>query len=150
MTYHELPTTQDQRSDHSGFVLGLIAGAAVGGGLALLFAPNEGAQTRQGLATGAQQASRRMSEAYGSLAGTARRNVRRFSNYTRSISASANQAADSTFGETHYERARPASDVLRDAVGEASYTPSPSPSPTSDTGSGPGLTSPASDRSPLV
>lgn len=147
MTYHELPTTQMHRGDNSGFVLGLIAGAAVGGGLALLFAPNEGAQTRHGLAAGAQQAGRRVSEAYGSLAGSARRNVRRFSNYTRGGAASAaDTTSNSLSTDSHYERARPAGDVIRDAVGEAIYTPASTP----NMSAGPGVTTPAPDRSPLV
>lgn len=147
MTYHELPTTQTHRGDNSGFMLGLIAGAAVGGGLALLFAPNEGAQTRHGLATGAQQAGRRVSEAYGSLAGSARRNVRRFSNYTRGAAASAAETTSSSLSaESHYERARPAGDVVRDAVGEATYTPASTPNTTA----GPGVATPATSRSPLV
>lgn len=129
MTHHELPR-QSRRDDHGGFVLGLIAGAAVGGGLALLFAPTEGAQTRHGLASSAQQAGRRMTQAYGSLAGSARRNVRRFASYTR---GGADGTTTLTPGDTHYERARPASDVLRDAVGEATYTPAAAP----DTSAGP-------------
>ena len=76
MTYHPLPTNPPQHDDYSAFVLGLVAGAAVGGGLALLFAPQEGAQTRHGLAAGAQQAGKRVTQAYGSLAGTARRSAR--------------------------------------------------------------------------
>lgn len=147
MTYHELPTRESRGDDHSGFVLGLIAGAAVGGGLALLFAPSEGAQTRHGLASGAQQAGRRMTQAYGSLAGSARRNVRRFAAYTRGGAAGSTDATTaSTPGDTHYERSRPASDVIRDAVGEATYTPASTP----DTTAGPGATTPAPDRSPLA
>lgn len=145
MTYHALPTTTPrERDDYSGFVLGLIAGAAVGGGLALLFAPSEGAQTRQGLASGAQQAGRRVTQAYGSLAGTARRNARRFVGYTGGAANNATEGAG-TDGE-HYERSRPASDVIRDAVGEATYTPAETPA----TSTGPGTTAPALDKSPLA
>ena len=169
MTYHTLPTSAPQRDDYSGFVLGLLAGAAVGGGLALLFAPQEGAQTRQGLASGAQEAGKRVSQAYGSLAGTARRNARRFvghegglghqSGFGRdtglgheSLGQSSLGAADRTneggSSTADHDRVRPSSEVLRDLVGEASYTPAATPATTS----GPGATSPAPDdsRSPLV
>ena len=68
-------------SQHStpGWVVGLIAGAALGGGLALLFAPRQGMQTRQQLAERGQQASRQLRSAYDSVAGTARRSARRLS-----------------------------------------------------------------------
>ena len=57
--------------------MGLIAGAALGGGLALLFAPRQGTHTRHQLAERGQQAGRQLRHAYDSVAGTARRNARR-------------------------------------------------------------------------
>ena len=66
-------------SEHStpSWVVGLIAGAALGGGLALLFAPRQGTYTRNQLAERGQQAGRQLRHAYDSVAGTARRNARR-------------------------------------------------------------------------
>ena len=61
------------------WVLGLIAGAAVGGGLALLFAPRQGTYTRQQLASRGQAAGRQLKQAYESAAGTARRSANRLS-----------------------------------------------------------------------
>ena len=61
--------------DHT-FLLGMLAGAAVGGSLALMFAPRQGRDMRQGLAQGARQASRRLSETYGTVADSARRGAR--------------------------------------------------------------------------
>ena len=68
-------------SEHStpSWVVGLIAGAALGGGLALLFAPRQGTYTRNQLAERGQQAGRQLRHAYDSVAGTARRNARRLS-----------------------------------------------------------------------
>ena len=144
MTYHELPTNLDRdRSDYSGFMLGLLAGAAVGGGLALLFAPHEGAQTRHGLASGAQQAGRRVSEAYGSLAGTARRNASRLVGHKGGGVPASSPLAVS---ESGYGRSRPASEVIRDAMGEMTHTP-PSSSGTTD---GPGGSPRTADQSPLA
>lgn len=84
-------TTFDDRQPRtdSGFLLGLLAGAAVGGGLALLFAPQEGADTRQALATRGQQAGRRISDAYGTMAAQARRRARGFSSRTNREEGSA-------------------------------------------------------------
>jgi gas vesicle protein len=84
-------TTFDDRQPRtdSGFLLGLLAGAAVGGGLALLFAPQEGADTRQALATRGQQAGRRLNDAYGTMAAQVRRRARRFSARTNQEEGSA-------------------------------------------------------------
>ena len=59
------------------WAVGLIAGAAIGGGLALLFAPRQGTYTRRQLAERGQEAGRQLRYAYDSVAGTARRNARR-------------------------------------------------------------------------
>ncbi|AMY11912.1 Gas vesicle protein [Luteitalea pratensis] len=69
----------EDNSGHStpAWVVGLIAGAALGGGLALLFAPRQGTYTRNQLAERGQQAGRQLRQAYDSVAGTARRNARR-------------------------------------------------------------------------
>jgi gas vesicle protein len=165
MTYHELPTSPSNRDDGGHFLVGLIAGAAVGGGLALLFAPRQGADMRHDLASGAQQAGRRISQAYDSVAGTARRNARRFVGYAGGRSSKAHDdtftplpGEVSTFGASSststtpsepFDRGDDPSRVLRDAIGEATYQPAPvAPAET-----GPGATSPAppaDDKSPLA
>lgn len=61
----------------SGFAMGLIAGAAIGAGVALLFAPREGSLMRQDLASGAQRLGQRFREDYGSVAEGVRDSARR-------------------------------------------------------------------------
>lgn len=61
----------------SGFMMGLLAGAAVGAGVALLFAPREGSQMRHELASGAQRLGQKLSDGYGSVAGTVRDSAHR-------------------------------------------------------------------------
>ena len=80
MTNHyDYRYTDANTSEHStpSWVVGLIAGAALGGGLALLFAPRQGIQTRHQLAERGQQAGRQLRHAYDSVASTARRGARR-------------------------------------------------------------------------
>jgi gas vesicle protein len=67
------------QSSTPGWVLGLLAGAAVGGGIALLFAPRQGTDTRHQLASRGQAAGRQLRQAYESAAGTARRGANRLS-----------------------------------------------------------------------
>ena len=81
-THYDYRFADDQNtSEHStpSWVVGLIAGAALGGGLALLFAPRQGTYTRNQLTERGQQAGRQLRHAYDSVAGTARRNARRLS-----------------------------------------------------------------------
>jgi gas vesicle protein len=109
--------------DHT-FMLGLLAGAAVGGSLALLFAPREGSDIRQGLAQGARQAGRRISETYGTVADTARRGARQLASQAervRSSGWSRMAADDAPWPE---DRAASPSEVFRAATAEATYTPS--------------------------
>ena len=77
--YRYADTADTAQHSTPGWVLGLIAGAALGGGLALLFAPRQGTETRQQLAERGQQAGRQLRTAYDSVAGTARRSARRIS-----------------------------------------------------------------------
>jgi hypothetical protein len=103
---------------------------------------------RQGLAAGAQQAGRRLTEAYGSVAGTARRNARRLVGQGGRRTDGLGDS-DLSFASGQFrDRAADASQVLGDAVGEARYEPAA----TEPSETGPGATSPApSDpRSPLV
>jgi gas vesicle protein len=104
----------DQTSGRStpGWVVGLIAGAAVGGGLALLFAPRQGVHTRHQLVERGQEAGRQLRNAYESAAGTARRSARRLSeqahDWRSHVSDVASKANDAlTEGERHIaEQAR--------------------------------------------
>ena len=73
--FEDNPSTAEHSTP--GWVVGLIAGAALGGGLALLFAPRQGTDTRHQLAQRGQQAGRQLRQAYDSVAGTTRRNARR-------------------------------------------------------------------------
>ena len=75
--YADTPDTAQHSTP--GWVVGLIAGAAFGSGLALLFAPRQGVHTRHQLAERGQQAGRQLRSAYDSVAGTARRSARRIS-----------------------------------------------------------------------
>jgi gas vesicle protein len=77
--YRYADTTETSQHSTPAWVVGLIAGAALGGGLALLFAPRQGVHTRHQLAERGQQASRQLRNAYDSVAGTARRSARRLS-----------------------------------------------------------------------
>ena len=145
MTYH---VHDDRAPRGGGFIIGLLAGAAVGSGIALLFAPRQGADIRHDLAEGAQQAGRRLNEAYGTVAESARRNARRFANQAEGLRESFRRGAeDVTSGHT-YDRAADASRVLRDAVGEATYKPAPTGSSEGPSESRP--TDPFGTRSPLV
>ncbi len=154
MTYHELPTTAHRHRDGGGFLIGMMAGAAVGGGLALLFAPREGSEMRQGLAASAQGASRKLTQAYGSVAGTARRQAGRFVGRDAGLGdrqpSTAPLFPDTASGLTSgqpRDRAGDANRVLSDAIGEATYEPAA----TEPSETGPGATSPAlGTRSPLV
>ena len=96
-------------SAHStpGWVVGLIAGAALGGGLALLFAPRQGTHTRHQLAERGQEAGRQLRHAYDSVAGTARRNARRLTeqaqDWRRShLSDSMSSASDPMSADEHH------------------------------------------------
>lgn len=135
MTYHELPSSRPQSANGGGFLLGLIAGAAVGGGLALLFTPRQGAEMRQELASGAQQAGRRLTEAYGTVAGSARRGAQRVANRLASQQDMIAGLTDSsvTTGQLR-ERADDVSSALRNAVGEGTYTSAATTSAEADRG----------------
>ena len=134
---------QTRSTSDRGLLIGLLAGAAVGGGLALLFAPQEGASTRHALASRGQQAGRRISDAYGSMAAQARRRARALKTSDQRPEGSApgaHASGDSTLVAGHTdERSQDPTRVIADAVGETLYTPAPVTPATS----GPGATSPA-------
>ena len=144
MTHH---VHDDRAPRGGGFIIGLLAGAAVGSGIALLFAPRQGADIRHDLVQGAQQAGRRLNEAYGTVAESARRNARRLANQAEGLRESFRRDVDVTSGQA-YDRAADASRVLRDAVGEATYTPTPTGSSEGPSESRPA--DPFGTRSPLV
>ncbi len=136
------------------WVLGLIAGAALGSGLALLFAPRQGAATRQQLAQRGQEAGRQVRHAYASVAGTARRNARRLSEQAqdwrrqRAEAADARESIYADYGAAGSTPASQAPNLLRDGIHEVSPG-STSVTPGSDA---PGATSASSSepRSPLA
>ena len=86
----------DSRSRANGSLLmGLMAGAAVGGGLALLFAPRQGSEMRQDLASGAQRAGRKLRDGYDTVAETVRDRARRFSEQAYELRERGEDAAES-------------------------------------------------------
>ncbi len=109
--------------DHT-FLLGMLAGAAVGGSLALMFAPRQGRDMRQGLAQGARQASRRLSETYGTVADSARRGARQLATQAERVRASGWSRMASDDATWPEDRAASPSEVFRAASAEATYTPS--------------------------
>lgn len=60
MSYEEL----DNRHGGASFLVGFIAGSVLGAGLALMFAPKPGAETRREVADRAQQLSKRAADEY--------------------------------------------------------------------------------------
>ena len=102
--YADTPDT----SQHStpAWVVGLIAGAALGGGLALLFAPRQGTYTRHQLAERGQQAGRQLRHAYDSVAGTARRSARRLSEHAQDwrsqVREAVSEASDAMAAGEHH------------------------------------------------
>lgn len=60
MTYNDL----DDRDGGASFLLGFIAGSVLGAGLALLFAPRSGEETRRDVADRAQRLSKRAADEY--------------------------------------------------------------------------------------
>lgn len=80
---------------NSSLLMGLVAGAAVGGGLALLFAPRQGADMRHDLASGAQRAGRKLRDGYETVAETMRERARRLAEQTQDLRERANETAES-------------------------------------------------------
>jgi gas vesicle protein len=134
-----------------GWVVGLIAGAAVGGGLALLFAPRQGTDTRQQLAARGQQAGRQLRQAYDSVAETTRRNARRLTeqaqDWRRSRSGDEWSAAKDAIPAGEH-RSPDSSRVLGDMVGEATYQPAHVEP--NDVGRGATAPAPSEPRSPFA
>lgn len=79
----------------SRLMLGLLVGAAVGGGVALLFAPRQGADTRRELAATAQRTGRRLNETYDQVSSTVRTGARRIADEAQHLRARAGDAANS-------------------------------------------------------
>ena len=133
-----------------GWVVGLVAGAALGSGLALLFAPRQGTDTRHQLATRGQEAGRQLRQAYDSVAGTARRNARRFTEQAQDWSRQhigTRQTADDVHDYASDHRSSDTAQIMRGSLGETTYTPANAGS----SGIGTGTTSSASSdpRSPF-
>ena len=75
-------------------LMGLMAGAAVGGGLALLFAPRQGAEMRHELATGAQRAGKRLREGYESMSESVRQRARHLADEAHHMHERANEESE--------------------------------------------------------
>jgi gas vesicle protein len=131
--------TYDMRRDngrtrsYSRLLAGLAA-AAVGGVLALLFAPRRGTDMRQELASGAQRAGRRLNDAYGTVADSVRQSARRPASEAQHLRDRAEDAAEDV--------AEDAADSLRHAVDDASAR-------LQSTGMGPGRPGTSSSHSPI-
>ncbi|HTU99361.1 MAG TPA: YtxH domain-containing protein [Luteitalea sp.] len=125
MTLH---SSHDSHGRDNTFLVGLLAGAAVGGGLALLFAPRQGVDTRQGIASGAREASRKLTDTYSTVADSARRNAQRWASQAGAVANewSSRLEADGGWPE---DRAATPSEVHRAATADATYTPSQNASP---------------------
>lgn len=63
---------RDGMRSTNALLIGLMTGAAVGGALALLFAPRQGSGIRHDLASGAQRAGRRLRDGYDTVCSTVR------------------------------------------------------------------------------
>jgi len=111
MTYDMHDNNGSTRSD-SRLLAGLVAGAAFGGVMALLFAPRRGTDMRQELASGAQRAGRRLNDAYGTVADSVRQGARRLASEAQHLRDRAEDVAEDV--------AEDAADSLRDAVDDAS------------------------------
>lgn len=70
MTHH---VDQDQERQGNSFMLGLMAGTAIGAGMALLFAPREGSELRRELANGASRLGEQINQGTGTVRESARR-----------------------------------------------------------------------------
>ena len=64
---------EDQDRQGNSFMLGLMAGTAIGAGIALLIAPREGAAMRRDLSESAHRLGEKLSHGAGSVRQTARR-----------------------------------------------------------------------------
>lgn len=85
----------DRSRPNGRLLMGLVAGAAVGGGLALLFAPRQGVDMRHDLATGAQRAGRRLRDGYETVADNVRHRARQLADQTQDLREHAHETAES-------------------------------------------------------
>ncbi len=70
---------RDGMRSTNALLIGLMTGAAVGGVLALLFAPRQGSEIRHELASGAHRARRRLRDGYDTVCDTVRERGQRLS-----------------------------------------------------------------------
>lgn len=143
MTYMHDEHSPDTRDSH--FMLGLITGAAIGAGVALLFAPREGARIRQDISENAQRVGRRLSENYGEVAGTVRESARRVMDQAGDLIERGRGAYQEAADEVRHGVAD-ATRTAEDAAREASYRPASGTSGAT----GPGVTSPATPGDPFT
>ena len=125
MTLHSAHASHERDNT---FLVGLLAGAAVGGGLALLFAPRQGVDTRQGIASGAREASRRLSDTYSTVADSARRNAQRWATQAGAVANNLSSRLEADGGWPE-DRAATPSEVHRATTADATYTPSQNTAP---------------------
>lgn len=104
MTY-DMHDYDSRNRPSSRLLMGLVAGAAFGGGLALLFAPRQGVDMRQDLASGAQRAGRKLRDGYETVADSVRQRARQFADQAQDLRARAEDVAED------------ATDSLQDTVG---------------------------------
>jgi gas vesicle protein len=94
MTYNMHDYDSRERNNNR-LLMGLVAGAAFGGGLALLFAPRQGADMRHDLASGAQRAGRKLRDGYESVADSVRQRARQFADQAQELRETADDATES-------------------------------------------------------
>jgi len=82
-----------------GLAVGLIVGALLGAGAALLWAPTTGDETRKVLRRGARKLSQRSSAAFGDVTEDAERTARRLMRRGRKYAAQARSVADDLIDE---------------------------------------------------
>jgi gas vesicle protein len=108
MTY-DMHDYDSRNRPNSRLLMGLVAGAAFGGGLALLFAPRQGADMRSDLASGAQRAGRKLRDGYETVADSVRQRARQFADQAQELGARAGDVAEDV--------AEDATDTLHSTVG---------------------------------
>ena len=115
-------TDSYQTQQNSGFVLGLLAGVAAGGALALLFAPRPGADTRHDLADGMNRAGRRLRDAYDTAATSARKGAERVMHEASRVVDRATETGNDMADQAR-DDVKDAARALHKTIDEASATP---------------------------
>ena len=93
-------TGRKRRDSSSGFAVGLIVGALLGGAAALLWAPASGDETRKVLRRNARRLSERGRDALGEISDDAERAARRLARQGRKYAARTRDAAGDLIDES--------------------------------------------------